>query len=133
MSKLKPFDIEKALKGEPVCYRDGTLAELELFLSKNRINAHSTYPLLAIDRNGTLNRYTKTGRFWENDQASAEDLFMSPVKVKYYFASWRTGTETPFRRQASPMYLSMDLLESDLHAATFLYHGFTIHEIEIEE
>lgn len=71
---MKPFDLEKALAGEPVVTREGKKVE-ELVCFK----ANILYPVKAlIDR--CLVEYTKEGKFYTGDKPSCKDLLMAPTQ-----------------------------------------------------
>lgn len=57
---MKPFDLEKAKAGAPVCTKDGKDARIICF------DAKSIYPIAALILNGDteyINSYTNYGRF----------------------------------------------------------------------
>lgn len=70
--KLIPFDLEKALAGEPVITRDGReVTQVTLFECESR------YPVYAVV-DGAICSFTKTGSDYDNGQSSQYDLFMKP-------------------------------------------------------
>ena len=74
---LKPFDIQKAREGKPVCTRDGRKARIICFDLKN-----DEYPIVAAVGNGsseTLFSYTTNGEIADGIE-SDKDLMMLPEK-----------------------------------------------------
>lgn len=75
---MKPFDIELAKAGHPVCTRDGRAVRILCYDRKN-----TKYPIVAlIDRGEYENICSCTieGKFGNNQEEIGNDLFMSPVK-----------------------------------------------------
>lgn len=74
---LKPFDIQKAREGKPVCTRDGRKARIICF------DAKCDLPIIALATetggNETLIRYNSNGRF-TNLNETGFDLMMLPEK-----------------------------------------------------
>lgn len=74
---LKPFDIQKAKAGKPVCTRDGRKARIICFDLKN-----DEYPIVAAvgnDSSETLFSYTTNGEIADGIE-SDKDLMMLPEK-----------------------------------------------------
>lgn len=85
---LKPFDLEAAKAGKPVCTRDGRKARIICFDYKGDSNA---YPILAlistINSRGVpseiIAKYTEDGRYAKyNNVENNEDLMILPEKKK---------------------------------------------------
>ena len=83
---LKPFDLEAAKQGKPVCTRDGRKARIICFDYKGDSNA---YPILAlistINSRGVpskiIAKYTEDGRYAKyNNVENNEDLMILPEK-----------------------------------------------------
>lgn len=77
---LKPFNLEAAKAGKPVCTRDGRKARIICF------DAKGVKPIIAlIDNEGeeTITEYLEFGRIW-NDNKSDEDLMMLLEKKEGY-------------------------------------------------
>lgn len=73
---LKPFDLEAAKAGKPVCTRDGRKARIICF------DAENDKPIVALIHNcnrETIFQYLKSGRFLA-DQINGYDLMMLPEK-----------------------------------------------------
>lgn len=73
---MRPFDLEKALAGEPVITREG-LEVTELYLAKTATN--NTQRLIAVTE-GSLKHYSEDGKWQFDKNDSSKDLFMAPVK-----------------------------------------------------
>lgn len=74
---MKPFDLEAAKAGKPVCTRDGRKARIICF------DANGEYPLIALitlDNDADdIKRYTVGGRYYGRSESS-HDLMMLPEK-----------------------------------------------------
>jgi hypothetical protein len=70
----KPFNLERALAGDPVVTRDGRpVTQLTLF------NIPGRFPLVGVVDNSNES-WTPTGLFCVNGKTSYFDLFMAPKK-----------------------------------------------------
>lgn len=87
-SNLKPFNLEEAKSGKPVCTRDGRKVRIICFDYKGDANA---YPILALISTNNLRgvpseiiaKYTEDGRYAKyNNVENDEDLMMLPEKKK---------------------------------------------------
>ena len=77
---LKPFNLEAARSGKPVCTRDGRKARIICFDLKNEV-----YPIVAAignDSSETLLCYTLNGEIVKGNYKSDKDLMMLPEKRK---------------------------------------------------
>lgn len=76
--KLKPFDVQKAKEGKPVCTRDGRSVRIVCF-DMNSFNNHIIVALIT-EKNGTesISSYTSEGKWKEIE--SENDLMMLPEK-----------------------------------------------------
>ena len=75
---LKPFDIQKAREGKPVCTRDGRKARIICFDVK-----WATHPIIALIEEGEGERicsYMPNGRRYEGEEEWIYDLMMLPEK-----------------------------------------------------
>lgn len=98
---LKPFDIQKAREGKPVCTRDGRKARIICFDLKD-----DNYPLAAaVEGSGKeeILCYTSTGHFYELNQEVDLDLMMLPEK-KEGWANIYYEHDAPSHREASWVY-----------------------------
>lgn len=72
---MKPFDLEKAKAGAPLCTREGFRARIVCFDANN-----DRFPIVALLKGNNGKEYpvsfTKEGRFSDGEADSTEDLFM---------------------------------------------------------
>lgn len=93
-SNLKPFDLEAAKAGKPVCTRDGRKARIICF------DAKCNNPIVALiyDCNKeTVLQYLENGRFFV-DQIDKYDLMMLPQKKEGWvnvYKSYNVGKKIP--------------------------------------
>lgn len=78
-SSLKPFDLEAAKQGKPVCTRDGCKARIICFDAKGK------QPIIALlEREKTdeeiIQTYSMNGRYYEFRKEDHRDLMMLPEK-----------------------------------------------------
>lgn len=100
---MKPFDLELAKAGHPVCIRDGRKARIICFDKKD-----SDFPIIALLDFGNYEAvatYTLEGRFMWREESN-KDLFMAPTKregwiniYKTSFGSIYTGVDVYKTRQ----------------------------------
>jgi hypothetical protein len=83
---MKPFNLEKALAGSPVVTRNG-LEVTELKLFKDSI---TRTPLVGCVL-GYLHQYTIDGVYSLDGSENPLDLFMVPVKKKFYVTLYKWG------------------------------------------
>lgn len=77
---MKPFDLEKAKAGKPVCTREGFKARIVCFDVDN-----DKFPVVALIKDSiNSNEYpvslTKEGRFSDGEVDSSNDLLMEEIK-----------------------------------------------------
>lgn len=93
---LKPFSLELAKQGKPVCTRDGRKARIICF-DANGSNSQQIIALIT-DENGFESSYsfTNEGR-WTKEVESVHDLMMLPEKKEGWVNLWRheSGTVHP--------------------------------------
>ena len=88
---LKPFDIQKAREGKPVCTRDGHKARIICFDLKN-----DEYPIVAAvgnDSSETLFSYTTNGEI-ANGIESDKDLMMLPEKKEGWVNLYKSSAHS---------------------------------------
>lgn len=72
---MKPFDLEKALAGEPVVTRNGArVTKICVFE-----DVKDSYPVIT-SINGRIRSFTSKGAYVNDDSTSPYDLFMAPKK-----------------------------------------------------
>jgi hypothetical protein len=81
----KPFNLERALAGDPVVTRDGKpVTQLTLF------NISGRFPLVGVVDNSNES-WTPTGLLCANGQTSCFDLFMAPKKRTVWVNLYGSG------------------------------------------
>lgn len=75
---MKPFNLEEAKAGKPVCTRDGRPARIICF------DAKSAYPIVAltpdIDGDEIVESYTADGYYYSDRSANVNNLMMAGEK-----------------------------------------------------
>ena len=90
MQKMKPFDLEAAKAGKPVCTRDGRKARIICF------DAKCNKPIVALiyDCNKeTVLQYLENGRFFV-EQIDKYDLMMLPQKKEGWINIYKDFEDT---------------------------------------
>jgi hypothetical protein len=87
MTNLKPFDLEAAKRGEPVCTRDGRAARIICFDYKDH-NDSIVALVSDIDGDEDVMTCNYNGLVFQDCEAE-EDLFMAPKKKTYYLNIYR--------------------------------------------
>lgn len=93
--KLKPFDIQKAKKGKPVCTKNGKRARIICF------NAKGVLPIIALVESGDEEktvRYSNSGRFRFDGMPDEEDLIMSPERKSGWVNIYRGQVYNTFEK-----------------------------------
>lgn len=132
MSNLKPFDLERALAGDPVITRSGAKV-LDIYHFKK--STASRPVVVTIEGLHGEFALRKEGVRWDDGKEDDNDLFMAPKIVTYYSASWHIRIpKGSMRRQSTDLYISRE--EIEMQAKHFWWEekeGFQIHEINVEE
>lgn len=125
MQKTKPFNLEKALAGEPVGFDNGTPVA-EILYSKSRVAKEGSFPVLAFDPHGSMIPFP--------DNGIRPDLKVKLVMIAqcstYHYASWDSYSGARHQRRCSNMYLNEAELKEELPERTA---NLLFHTIEIEE
>ena len=90
---MKPFDLEKAKAGAPVCTREGFKARIVCFDVDN-----DKFPVVALIKDSiNSNEYpvslTKEGRFSDGEVDSSNDLLMEGIKKEGWINIYKTVSE----------------------------------------
>lgn len=90
---MKPFDLEKAKAGAPLCTREGFRARILCFDADN-----DRFPIVAllkdsINSNEYLVSLTKEGRFSDGEADSSKDLFMVEEKKEGWINIYEASKE----------------------------------------
>ena len=93
-TKLKPFDLAKALAGEKVVTRDGK--SIRIICSDKK----GTYPIIGLmkgeEEEEEVYSFTLCGSYNKDLKNHSYDLFMAPVKTKYYVHVYKfNNTDIP--------------------------------------
>ena len=108
---LKPFDIQKAREGKPVCTRDGRKARIICFDRKLYHDGYN-YPIVAMvndNDNELVHAYTQDGLLVGNRECDL-DLMMLPEKKEgwvniYKYSVYDTKDEALIGRSESRGYI----------------------------
>ncbi|MBS5626960.1 MAG: hypothetical protein KHW86_17270 [Porphyromonadaceae bacterium] len=101
---MKPFDIELAKAGHPVCTREGEPVRIVCYDRNN-----TKYPIMALIDKGEYENYcsyTIEGKFSNNQEEIGNDLFMSPVKKEGWINLYKKDGVT--RTESVNIYQSME-------------------------
>lgn len=102
---MKPFDIELAKAGYPVCTRDGRPVRILCFDRKSVYG----YSILALVDEGDHESFivcTSRGKFYKYGKDNPYDLFMSPVKKEGWINIYKElNSDHVF---TSPVYKTLD-------------------------
>lgn len=105
---MKPFDIELAKAGHPVCTRDGRAVRILCFDRKS-VDGYSILALIDKGDSEDIVSYIRQGTFYSNGKEHKNDLFMAAVKKEgwvnvfinaSYFDSKTAGTIYPTKEEA---------------------------------
>lgn len=102
---MKPFDLELAKQGKPVCTRDGRPVRILCFDRKSV----DEYSILALVDEGNRESFivcTSRGKFYKYGNDNPYDLFMSPVKKEGWINIYKElNSDHVF---TSPVYKTLD-------------------------
>lgn len=89
---MKPFDLEKAKAGAPLCTREGFRARIICFDADN-----DRFPIVALLKGDNGKEYpvsfTKEGRFSDGEADSSKDLFMVGEKKEGWINIYEASKE----------------------------------------
>ena len=122
-SKLKPFDLEKAKAGDPVCTRDGSSVRILCFDIKNMEHntSHISQPIIALVDFGEAEyayRYYSNGKY-DLEFDSPYDLMMNPKTVTKWLKLYKSKTHGFF-------YVESILYEDENEIEFAPYPGISI-------
>lgn len=83
---MKPFDLEAAKRGEPVCTRDGRKARIICFDRKTEYGQQILVLAELHNKYEDIYCAEKNGRFFHSDCEHVYDLFMAPKTKKLFIA-----------------------------------------------
>lgn len=97
---MKPFDLEKAKAGAPLCTREGFRARIVCFDADN-----DRFPIVALLKSDNGKEYpvsfTKEGRFSDGEADSPKDLFMVGEKKEGCIGAVYNSKETAMRMKVN--------------------------------
>ena len=107
---MKPFNLEEAKAGKPVCTRDGKDVRIICWDWKNP-SSISIIALVKEEKDGeSIQKYTKDGRYYADGSECDADLFMKPQKHE----GW--GWASPY----SKIYATKEEALAHKHKGAFL-------------
>ena len=124
---LKPFNLEAAKAGKPVCTRDGRKARIICFDVKG-----STYPIIALIEEGEDERlcsYMPNGRRYEDEEEWKDDLMMLPEKKEGWVNVCRNLNTNKTELDTTDIYDTKEEALQNLSSMTYI----TTVKIEWEE
>ena len=124
---MKPFNLERALAGDPVVTRDGRDVVWLAYCEKARV-----YQLIVlVDGMASVMVFSPNGKYYETDDGSANDLFMKSVKRTVYVNVWGGSGQWGYMSTTRPFDSVDDAKESaNLNPANYVAIAAPI---EIEE
>lgn len=126
---MKPFNLERALAGDPVVTIHGKKVINIVHLKE----AKEDFQVIGVEEGGNIHIVRVDGRL--HDGSESAFLYMAPVKKTYHFASWKRSGDVNAMisvRLSSGMYLTEEDMISDL-GRFFDWKNSIKHTIEIEE
>ena len=129
---MKPFDIEAAKRGEPVCTADGREVKLYAF-DFPATQSGAPQPVIGVyreDEDWVAASWSSTGRFWAKS-ADSNDLRMAPRKETRWVVTWKgEGSSAIYSDAFSDEVLARNTAVT-LGREPFR-HSFSINAIEVE-
>ena len=110
--KLKPFDLEAAKAGKPVCTRDGRKARIICF-DRRLFYKNVSYPILAVversDGEDDVCGYNEKGKVLIEDGAEyKDDLMMLPEKKEGWVNVYSNRLGGPYESKEYALKLKME-------------------------
>lgn len=93
---LKPFDIQKAREGKPVCTRDGRKARIICFDRRDTDN-HCIVALIEdkeLPNKEGVRSYFDNGKYLSNNEESVHDLMMLPEKKEGWVNLYKSSVHS---------------------------------------
>ena len=122
---LKPFDIQKAREGKPVCTRGGRSARIVCFDRKG----YNMFPIVALimngDRENDIYTYRPNGTWYNSGNESDKDLMMLPEKHE--------GWVNIYRNEEGEYWSEQILFSTKKDATDFVHnHAQYVTTVKIE-
>ena len=123
---LKPFNLEAAKQGKPVCTRDGKPARIICF---DKIGEYPIVALVMVKGKEVVYSYTNNGYYNSSETSCGDDLMMAPIKRKGWINLLQMGNH--------PTFTDGNIYSTEEEAQNKDYHDnvkrIKIIEIEWEE
>ncbi|TXH40937.1 MAG: hypothetical protein E6Q97_38760 [Desulfurellales bacterium] len=130
---MKPFDIEAAKRGEPVCTADGREVKLYAF-DFPATQSGAPQPVIGVyreDEDWVAASWSSTGRFWAKS-ADSNDLRMATRKETRWVVTWKNKAQ-PDDLFAESFYSEKEAIMSENTLNTCAErHSFSINAIEVD-
>lgn len=95
---MKPFNLEEAKAGKPVCTRDGKDVRIICWDWKNP-SSISIIALVKEEKDGeSIQKYTKDGKYYADGSECDADLFMKPEKHEGWINIYREDNGDKFAK-----------------------------------
>lgn len=122
---MKPFNLERALAGDPVITRDEKkVSEIHYFST-----ARGSAPLIAIIE-GVYFWFSEEGKYWESGSLSTHDLFMAPKTKTYWYAVYWSN---PPKADRFPSITGLFVDKYNLISVVSEDNIIELRNVEIEE
>lgn len=125
---MKPFNLELALAGHPVCTRDGRKVLQLFYFDKANINDQKLCAY--IDNDSSTKWFDEDGSWISLNTPSEYDLFMAPKTKKLWIAITKVISST---RGAIPHHMTSEAYLNDEEVKCLSADKYWIKEIEVEE
>jgi hypothetical protein len=85
---MKPFDLDKALAGHPIVYRNGDKPKEWHYFKESK-----DQPITTINKAGYPLFHNNDGSYSIDKKSHAYDLFLAPKEETLWFVVWKTKNE----------------------------------------
>lgn len=83
---MKPFDLQKAMAGDPLVTRDGRAARFIVYVPELDKNCRV---IVRVNDDPRVKDFSEEGRYWGESAPSPLDLFMAPKKRTVWLNFWK--------------------------------------------
>lgn len=122
---MKPFNLEEAKAGKPVCTRDGKFARIICFDVKTITDKYPILVLISVNGDESCFSYTKDGKYASNDHETNYDLMMASEKHEGWVNIYKHGNT----RDVGALYDTLEKAKESKDKANYI----TTIKIEWEE
>lgn len=125
---MKPFDLELAKQGKPICTRDGRKARILCFDFKGNYNRHIAVAITNYDEDEAFETFQAVypdGKVYDGDTETPSDIMMAPIKKKGWInlyknnindTIWTLVSEDIHENKESALN---NILDHDIYIGTF--------------